>query len=220
MSSSNLYRLSGLMLIIASVFLVVSTLALTILAPDSGPDVPARAVSSAAWSPTWLLGFIGGILLLFGLFGLFMRQAQRGGIMGLLGFFFTFLGILFVYIVAGFFFGTLLPYLAARGTTSFADPFSLVMPYGLLGGILTFVGTILLGITIIRAKIFPRLTGIFLIVGGILNPASVLGLNLIVSLIGIVSIILFALGFAWIGSLLFSQSEEAIIVRAGLQGQG
>lgn len=219
MSSSNLYRLSGLVLILASVLLVVSSIALTILAPDSGPDVPARTVINAAWSPIWLLGFIGGILLLFGLIGLFVRQAQRGGIVGLLGFFFTFLGFLFVYIVASFFFGTILPYLAVKGTTSFADPFSMVMPYGLGGGILTVVGTILLGIAIIRAKVFPRLTGIFLIVGGLLNPASVLGLNLIVSLIGIVSIILFALGFAWIGSLLFAQSQSAVTVRAGLQGQ-
>jgi hypothetical protein len=155
---------------------------------------------------------------LFGLFGLFVRQAQRGGIMGLLGFFFTFLGFLFVYVVAGFFFGTLLPYLAAKGATSFADPFSMVMPYGLIGGILILVGTILLGITIIRAKIFPRLTGIFLIVGGILTPASILGLNLIVSLIGSVSLILLALGFTWIGSLLFSQSEEVVTLRAGLEG--
>jgi hypothetical protein len=219
MSTSNLYRLSGFLLILASVLLVVSSIALTVLTPESGPDVSTRTVTSAAWSLIWLSGFIGSILLLFGLIGLFVRQAQRGGIMGLLGFFFTFLGFLFVYIVAGFFFGTILPYLAAKGATSFADPFLMVMPYGLVGGLLTLVGTILLGITIIRAKIFPRLTGIFLIVGGILNPASILGLNLIVSLLGIVSIILLALGFAWIGSLLFSQSEKAFTVRAGLSGQ-
>lgn len=39
------------------------------------------------------------------------------------------------------------------------------MLYGLVVGILTLIGTTLLGITINRAKIFPRLIGIILIVG-------------------------------------------------------
>ena len=38
----------------------------------------------------------------------------------------------------------------------------------------------MLGISIMRAGVFPRLTGIFILVGGILSPTAILGLNLII----------------------------------------
>ena len=210
MSTSSLYRLSGIILIIAAVLTVVSNIALTLFFPNSSPTVPPSDVLSALWSPIGIVGFVGGVLLLFGLVGLYLRQAKSAGIVGLLGFLLTFLGFLFASIVAGFFL-SVLPYLATKGSSAIQDGFSTVAPFGLGGGVLLFLGTIVLGISIIRAGIFPRLAGIFILVGGILSPAAILGLNLVVSLIGSLSTILLVLGFARIGYILFSRPEAAVV---------
>ena len=207
MTTSSLYRLSGITLIIASLLTVVSNIALTLFFPNSGPTVPPSDVMSPLWSPIGIIGFVGGVLLLFGLVGLYLRQAKPTGVMGLVGFLLTFLGVLFASIVAGFFFISVLPYLATKGASAIEDGFSMVALFGLGGGVLLFLGTILLGISIMRARIFPRLAGIFILVGGILSPAAILGLNLVVSLIGSLSTILLVLGFVWIGSILFSRPE-------------
>lgn len=209
MKTSSLYRLSGIVLISAAVLTVVSNIAITLLFPNTGPTVPASAVMSPLWSPIWIMGFVGGVLLLFGLVGLYLRQAKLAGIVGVLGFLLTLLGVLFASIVAGFFFISVLPYLATKGGSAIEDGFSMVALFGLGGGVLLFLGTILLGISILRAAIFPRLVGIFMLVGGVLSPAAILGLNLVVSLIGSVSTILLALSFAWIGMILTRQHTVA-----------
>jgi hypothetical protein len=207
MSTSILYRLSGIILIIAALLTIVSNIAATLLFPNSGPTVPPGDVLSALWGPVWTIGLVAGVLLLFGLVGLYLRQAKPAGIVGLVAFLLTFLGVLFASIVAGFFFSSVLPYLAIKGSSAIEDGFSKVALFGLGGGALLFLGTILLGISIIRAKVFPRLAGIFILVGGILSPAATLGLNLVVSLIGSLSILLLVLGFAWIGYILSSRPE-------------
>ena len=207
MTTSSLYRLSGIVLMIAAVLTVVSNIAATLFFPNSGPTVPPADVLSALWGPVWTIGLVAGVLLMFGLVALYLRQAQHAGIVGLVGFLLTFLGVLFPYVVAGFFFSSVLPYLATKGSSAIQDGFSMVAVFGLGGGVLLFLGTILLGVSIIRAGIFPRLAGIFILVGGILSPAAVLGLNLVVSLIGSLSTILLVLGFAWMGSILFSRPE-------------
>ncbi len=209
MKTSSLYRLSGIVLSSAAVLTVVSNIAITLLFPNTGPTVPASAVMSPLWSPIWIMGCVGGVLLLFGLVGLYLRQAKLAGLVGLLGFLLTFLGVLFTSIVAGFFFISVLPYLATKGGSAIEDGFSMVALFGLGGGVLLFLGTILLGISILRAAIFPRLVGIFMLVGGVLSPAAILGLNLVVSLIGSVSTILLALSFAWIGMILTRQHTVA-----------
>jgi len=205
MSSTTLFRVSGIVLIIASVLTVVSNIGITLLFPDSGPTVPPSDVLSPLWNPTWLIGFVGGTLLLFGLAGLYLRLAQKAGIVGLLGFLLTFLGVLFEFIITFSFAFSVLPYLAPKGSKAIADVFSLVAPFGLGGSLLFFIGTILLGIATMRTKIFPRLTGILILVGGILTPAAALAFNLVVSLIGTLSILLLCLGFAWIGMILTQQ---------------
>jgi hypothetical protein len=211
MSSATLFRLSGIVLIIAAILGIVSNVAITLIFPDTSPTVPPSAVMSAAWGPLWIMSFISGVLLLFGLAGLYLRQAQHAGVVGLLGFSLTFLGFLFAYVVAGFFIMSVLPYLAPRGSTVIEDSFSTVALFGLGGGALAFLGTILLGISIIRAGVFPRLVGVLVLIGGIFSPATILGLNLIVSLIGSLATILLMLGLAWTGSLLFSRSESIVV---------
>ena len=138
-TASSLYRLSSITLIIASLLTVVSNIALTLFFPNSGPTVPPSDVMSPLWDPIGIIGFVGGVLMLFGLVGLYLRQAKPTGVMGLVGFLLTFLGVLFASIVAGFFFISVLPYLATKGASAIEDGFSMVALFGLGGGVLLFL---------------------------------------------------------------------------------
>jgi hypothetical protein len=120
----------------------------------------------------------------------------------------TTLGFLLSMIVAPIFFIVTLPYLATHAPTAFNNAFDSGSGFfGIGGGVLLLVGLILLGVTTIRAAVFPRLAGILILVGGILTPASILGNTLIVSLIGAVGVTLVMVGFAWIGLRLTSPLE-------------
>lgn len=84
MSSSSLYRTSGIVLIIAAVVGVVSNIITAFLFPNTGPGVPVSDVTSGAWGPLGTVSFVCTVLLLFGVIGVYIRQAHRAGIVGLL----------------------------------------------------------------------------------------------------------------------------------------
>jgi len=140
---------------------------------------------------------------------LYLRQAARAGVVGFIGVLLTTLGFLLSMIAAPIFFIVALPYLAAHAPAAFNNAFvdSGIAFFGLGGAVLLLVGLILLGIATLRAAVFPRLTGILILVGGILTPASILGNTLIVSLIGAVGVTLVMVGFAWIALRLTSPME-------------
>src|SRR5450755_860101 len=74
MSSTRLYRLSGISLLIGCVLIVLVTI----------PGVFINSDPASAYSVYSSLGrVIGGILLLLGLPGVYVRQSQRAGVLGL-----------------------------------------------------------------------------------------------------------------------------------------
>ncbi len=207
MSSSSLYRIGGIVLIIAIVVGTIDSIVSAFVFPDTGPSIPASAVTSTSWSVLTTISFICYVLVLFGLVGLYVYQARKAGILGFLGFLLTFLGYLFSGIVATFFGMTVLPFMATKSPATFPGAYDMLVFPGLGGGAMLFIGTILLGISVIRAKAYPRIAGILILVGGILVPAGVLGLNLVVSLIGSLSSVLIAIGFVWIGYILYTRPQ-------------
>ena len=206
MTSSSLYRIGGVVLVIAAVVGAIDSVVSTFAFPDTGPDIPTSAVTSTLWSLLTTISFSSNILILLGLVALYVYQARKAGILGLLGFLLTFLGYLFS-VVTSFFGMTVLPFIATKSPAAFPGAYDMLAFPGLGGGLIFFIGTILLGISIIRAKIYPRMAGILILVGGILVPASVLGLNFVVSLIGSLSTVLIAIGFVWIGYTLFTRPQ-------------
>src|SRR5213080_4295792 len=89
MSSTTLYRVSGLALLLGALLFVVSNVLTTILFP--GNSLPTQS-SSALYVSVSVLSFIGASLLLLGLPGIVVRQAAQAGWLGLVGFILTFLG--------------------------------------------------------------------------------------------------------------------------------
>jgi hypothetical protein len=189
-SSSNLIRLSGLAAIVAGALLLVGAL-LSRATESENMSVSATTPSYAFSS---LLYLIGAVLLLLGLVGLYVRQSEAAGILGLVAF-----------LVA--FFGTALA-LGATWAELFVAPSLAVEaprvldaePTGMLalGFTLTFfvflpLGWLLFGVASYRARIYPRVATILLMVGAVIAALP----------IPLTEIVLYV-GVAWLGFTLFT----------------
>jgi hypothetical protein len=177
-------RLGGLAALLAGVLLVISEL-LNLLPFE----LPGGALAVYGWLGIGgLLGLLLALLLQLGLVGLYISRANVVGVLGVVGFFIAFIGSRLVVF------------------PSFADP--LVEPSTLLWGggpeeflgpllifgLLAFVlGWVLVGVTMFRARAYPR-AAVALLVAGVLILLVPLPLG------GVV----FAAALAWIGYVLFA----------------
>ena len=67
-----------------------------------------------------------------------------------------------------------------------------------------------------KAKVFPRVAGMLLLVGGIFTPAAILGNGLIITLIGSVSTLLINVALIWMGYMLFVRPQTDAITQSSL----
>jgi hypothetical protein len=206
MSSRTLYRLSGGTLIVGSLLMLISSVLGAILYP--GHMETTQQLVSSTWSLVILLNIIGSLLFVIGLPGMYLRQAGRAGVLGLIGFILFFFGIL----LQGVTFSTaqvvILPFLAQKapqlmGTGSGPRGVFLLL---IISGFMQIIGTILLCIATMRARVFPRLAGVFLLVSGV---AFLLTLGPFLDLLEVVSFIALTAAFVWCGSRLLTQEHEA-----------
>jgi hypothetical protein len=193
MSSSRLIRWSGLALLLAGLLIAIPML----LHPD--PADP-RAVLSNAWAPVHISILAGTILMLFGLIGLYARQSEQVGALGLAGFILAFIStilIAFVVIFEAF----VVPAIAASPAGQalldetgplFGGPLGMVF---LLMGISSALGTILLGVATFRAGALPRWVGLLLAIGGPLLAFS----PPLSQPVGIAGALLVGASFVWAG---------------------
>lgn len=203
MSAKTLYRASGLALLLGAVLLIITNVLQSTVFSSNDP----QQFTNPAAQVVTLINVIGSLLLVFGLPGIVARQASRSGWLNLIGFVFTLLG--------GFMFTSLslinllvLPWLAqvAPKLAAGNGPGELFVAY-LVAGISFALGGILLGIAIMRAKIWSRWTGLLLLLGAVINLADFPLNGPISSIVNIVSFVLFAGALGWIGYSLLSVSS-------------
>ncbi|GAC1620326.1 MAG: hypothetical protein NVS4B7_12410 [Ktedonobacteraceae bacterium] len=159
MTPQTLYRLSGGALTVGALFAIIGFL----LHPSGNT---AANYLSSVWLPVNLLIMVGALLVVLGLPGMYARQAERAGKLGLIGFTLTFLIVLLFNVASGAIETFLLPALAANATTRSLLSGLLPATYSrflLLALLLELVGPVLLGIATLRARVFPRWTGWLLI---------------------------------------------------------
>jgi len=216
MSSTTLYRLSGLALLIALPIQIVGWIMhpagerlIDLLSPLQGP---AHVVMFCSW-----------LLVLLGLPGLYVRQAHRAGGLGLVSF------VLVMYAVAYHFY--LLLYEAYPAPMMARNPATQALivtggplahgagAFGLVGLVLILLAFPLFGIATVRAGVLPRSAGWLPIASVPVFFVSVIGLSLVLSpavvdrLPGPVSPIamqyyLLFLGYAWGGHALWTGKER------------
>ncbi len=212
MSTARLIRWSGPIAILGGVLFPVAA----IIHPAS-EDI--AAVMLPSWVPAHLLGWVSVMLIHFGLIGLYARQAEKAGWLGLVGFVLAFVGGAFATQLWYEAFKDL-PLIAARAPAAFDQammPPSLA-PILLILLVLGFIlGHILFGLATMRAGVLPRWSGLLVatgmaifffatvvlfLLGGPLPP--VVGHS-----IEIVGDAAFGLGVAWMGYALWSAKGVA-----------
>jgi hypothetical protein len=188
---------SGLALLVASALRIASWAFYA-----SGPDTALQG----SWVAVHIGLLVSGLLLLFGLLGIYARQVEQVGILGMLGFAAAFIGTA---IFVGFMIlEAFLPEPVvtasdlADPTQLFGDPNAVVY---LLYGLIQSIGIILLGLPTMRAGVLPRWAALLTIIGVL--PAA-FGLILPPAVAWIGRLILSA-GLAWLGYALWMDTGES-----------
>ncbi len=172
MTNTTLARLSGLALMAAFLLSLAGGLLHPIVEHESHS---VASMSHSAFPMAHLLVFLGGAFLMMGLPGLYARIAPRAGILGLVGFALYFLAN--ATIVQGFaaheaFVAPVLAsdpsasgVLGPDGALASSAPFALLQG---VGGVALMLGMLLLGISIVRSRIFPAWTGALMAMASLL----------------------------------------------------
>ncbi len=168
MSSRIVDRLSGLALLFGSLLVVLFVIMQLLVFPHGTLD----RYTSPLWQPILLLMLLGVLLIVGGLPGMYVRQAERAGWSGLVGYTLTcFAVLLFSAFIALYAFVIPLLDTHARLLLTGYDDFNansgrippLVVVFQVAGLILS-LGTFLLGRATMRAGVLPRAAGVALIV--------------------------------------------------------
>jgi hypothetical protein len=216
-TTSTLLRWTGLAAIAAGVIFAG-------IQPIHPPDLLA-SVTTTGWAIIIGLKLAMCLLFLVGISGIYLRQADRAGWLGLAGFV---LLILSWWLQTGYVFvdGLVLPVLVGPAP-AFIDSFlgmvnpasPVTMDIGALGtvyaavGILYMLGGLLFGIATVRAGVLPRAPAILLAVAAVLTPLAVLLPHEIQRLAAVPV----AVAIAWLGYAVWSSPQPvASTIPAGV----
>jgi len=174
---STLIRWAGLSAAVAGIFYILI-----------GMFHPANVVSSVTTTP-WIIAHIFAIGMSFfgllGMAGLYARQAEKSGWLGLIGFI---MFSLWLVLMTGFTFieAFILPSLATSmptfvegflgmfSSTPSAVDFGILPTLWMITGPLLILGGLLFGIAMFRAGVLPRWAGALLAIGSALTPLAAL----------------------------------------------
>ena len=168
-------RLSGVALILGGILLAVH------LFTHPAGEL-AKYASEPTWVPSHAIGAAAYLLIPLGLMGLYARQADRMGWLGLIALVLTFVGATLSAGASLFLSVVIVPFLATRGL-DWLDP-----PSGALyvstafqiavgiSGAAVLIGMLLLAVATLRARVIPAL-GAWLVIGTV--PLAVVAIALI-----------------------------------------
>ncbi len=204
MINDNFIRWSGLILLISGVLYLPGVF---------HPPDTLEGLMHPAWNPVHVSFFIHHLLLVFGLIGLYFFLADKTGYLGLVAFIMA-LSSNVMFPTLDMVQITLYPVLAKYPATQ-----SLIYPKqaGLFGVvilvsvIIALIGNILIGISIIRAKVISRWVGLLFIVGWICffigSGSSTL------SILKPFGIVLSGVGYIWGGYSIWSAKHLTACIK-------
>ncbi|EFH84914.1 hypothetical protein [Ktedonobacter racemifer] len=197
MSSSTLYRLSGIGLLVGGLLATLGT----IIQGFSNDNL-----LSPLWIPAGLAVLIGEMFFLLSLPGLYTRQAHNAGVIGLVGFILFFLSALLLGIGTSTLYIFIFPWLT-QNAPRLADGPSALNIFFPVAGLLNLIGALLFGIATLRAGILSRAAAILLLVAAVVSFAA----NFVpLPYMSSITTALTFIALAWLGSsLLTERSQEA-----------
>lgn len=194
MSSSNLFRWSGLTALIAGVLVVIlSVLELVLF----GGQAESETVTSSAWIILEVAYVVTEVLVILGLVGLYACQSEQAGTLGLIAFVVALTGT--VMLAGADWSAAFLGPSMAEAAPELLD----AEPAGALaaGVILTLslfaLGWLLFGLASLQAGVLPRGAAVLLMVGAVLT--------FVLALLEIpLDVVVLAVAVAWMGYALWS----------------
>ena len=212
-TASNVIRCAGLSAVVAGLIFTVV-----------GLIHPAHIVSSVTtdrWTIVHLLTIVMAFFGLLGIAGIYARQVDKAGWMGLAGY--LLLSLWFVVVTGFTFFEAFILPLLASDSPKFAESFLgiftgsvgetsvgvLATLWSLLG-VVYILGSMLFGIATFRAGILSRWAAALLGLGAMTSPAFALLPQSFAPLAAVPV----GLGLAWLGYSLWSERREAGVQRA------
>jgi len=169
MTTSSLFRLSGSALVLAAALFTVAEVISFYIFADQGEAYDLREIAlTGAYFLQSLLTLFAGTLLLGGMVGLYVRQSEAAGKVGLIGFLLAFFVTTFV--VGDFYANTFVTPLVARAAPAFLDnPLSGFLQVWLpFDFVLLAFAWLLLAVATLRARVFARGPSWSLLVGALL----------------------------------------------------
>lgn len=190
MSSTTLYRASGLALLLGALLVIVG-LPLSFFAFP--PDSPMALAMIGVWTAGVVLAQLGGA-------GIVARQAKQAGWLGFVGYLLVGSGGFLLFSFFAVLDLTVFPYLdvhAPLASVQFFATNPAVTVYTAVAGSLFGVGGLLLGIATMRARVFPRGAGLLLMLG-------VVGLGAFVNVFLSAAMVFGLVGLGWMGYALLT----------------
>jgi hypothetical protein len=195
MSSTTVYRLSAIALLIGGALATVGSIVQALI---------NYSISSALWMPASVMLFIGVLLMLLGLPAVYARQRQYIGSLGLIGFALFFIGNMLLTINSSLQDIITLPWIstsAPRLLNGGPPPALPIINFSSL--LLTFVGSLIFVIATFRAKVPPRGALILIMASFVVNFAGALS-----PILGSLSITLYFVAFIWLGVVQLSSFRQ------------
>jgi hypothetical protein len=198
---SSLMRWGGLSLLVAG----IANALFWLLVVPIGTFAGATASLSQLWVPSQLLHTLAATLALFGLVGLCARLGDQIGRLELTGFVLALFGTGF-YLADAVLALVVFPIVATSAPALMAADGALNMsPVYTVFAVAFMVGYILFGIALLRASAMPRAATLLLMIGAILAN---LPPSLVPMLILIVGGVVWGIGVAWLGYVLWLGKDD------------
>jgi len=203
MLANRLIRWSGLVLILVGVLLLLLGIFPSLLLPTDKPMLDW--VLDNEWPLLSVLAFVLSVLIPLALLGLYARQVNEAGLLGLIGFVIVFIDSFF-YAGIQFDMAFVWPSLAihAPALINFSGPMFTHPLFSIAHDVMIHLnplGFIMFGIAMIRAGVFPKWSAILFTIGMLL-ASGILFPPFILRTIGGV---LASVSLVWMGYVLFSE---------------
>src|SRR5215472_11604541 len=203
MSLSTLLRWSGLVALVGFPLLAVVSVAFVF----AFPEAQSVTVTSNTWLVLNVLILMAYLLCQVGLIGLYARQAEKAGILGLVAFLLTFFCIAPRF--AWYWIETFIFPILAQAAPRLLDNQEPVPPalnvFGAVDQIsvlLLIVGVLLFGVASLRARVLPRWAAVLVLVGAVLD--------LVMTFVGVdfpFAAVVAGAGLAWMGYAVWASKQ-------------
>ena len=157
MKTTSLFQLGGIAILLSAILTGLGNL---IYLLSGQPDQP---ITLDIWR-----GIFSGAFFVLGFGALFVRQSQRSGILGLIGY-------IFIMLAQMYFFGSDAVNLAAAAGAISREQILRVPSYALVDTVLPWIwasGLLFFGISIFRAKVASQYSGVLLVLVGLIQPLT------------------------------------------------